>query len=240
MKKIVSVVATTALTFLGLVALSFASIAPANASINETNVTICHYAEGQGGKFEQKRVSEHSIVKKTDAYLGHGNHEQDIVPPFDWNFGGNEYGHFVGQNWTAENETLWKNQCNPAGNPLTPVVPLSPQATCVQPTPPLTFPAQPAGVDASAELKDGAYVVTFTKPADTTHQTYWFTEGTVNPATVAIIPAGPGDPYWDDAKNSCNLPDTGAGTVKSEHVLIAGALIFAGLLVVTFARRRKA
>jgi hypothetical protein len=240
MKKVISGTMTLILALMGLVALSFASIVPASASIDLTNVTICHYNEGQGGRYNQIRVSEHSIVKKTDAYLGHGKHEKDIIPPFDYNFGGTDYGNFPGLNWTPENEALWKHAtleeagCAPFGNSLTPVVPLSPQATCVLPVPPLAETVQPAGVTYTIELdaKKTEYTVTFAKPADTAYNTYYFAEGVVNPVKVAILPAGPGDPYWDDTKNSCNLPDTGLFGLSTEATIAGGALLALGLLFV--------
>lgn len=240
MKKVISGVLTAVLTLMGLVALSFASIVPANASIDLTNVTICHYNEGQGGRYNQIRVSEHSIVKKTDAFLGHGKHEKDIIPPFDYNFGGSDYGNYPGQNWTPENEALWKHGnlemtgCAPFGNPLTPVVPLSPQATCVQQFPPLAETVQPAGVTYTAELdkKKAEYIVTFSKPVDTAYNTYFFAEGVVNPVKVAILPVSPEDEFWDATKGECHLPDTGLFGLSTEATIAGGGLLALGLLFV--------
>jgi hypothetical protein len=252
MKKVISGITAAVLTLLGLVALSFASIVPASASIDDTNVTICHYDEGQGGKYGQIRVSEHSIVKKTDAFLGHGKHEKDIIPPFDWNFGGSDYGVYLGQNWTPENEALWKHGnlemtgCAPFGNELTPNVPLSPKATCVNPFPQLAETAQPAGVTYTSELdkKKAEYTVTFAKPADTPYQNYWFAEDVVNPVKVAIIPAGPEDEFWDETKGECHLPDTGASGFSTGALIGAGGFIFAGLIAFSITnligRRRNA
>jgi hypothetical protein len=255
MKKVISGTMTLILTLMGLVALSFASIVPASADMDLVNTNICHYTPGGGGKYEQILVSKHSIVKKTNHFGGHGQdngtHDKDIIPPFPYNFGGEDHGTYSydgvnpGKNWTPENEALWGHGtgtlekpgptgCEPFGNPLTPNVPLSPQATCVQQFPPLAETAQPAGVTYTAELdkKTAEYTVTFAIPADTTYQTYWLTDGFKKPITVPILPAGPSDIYWDDTKGACNLPDTGLFGLSTEATIGGGALLALGLLFV--------
>ena len=72
-------------------------------------VTICH-ATGNGG-FNQITVDADSIIKGT----GHGGHERDIIPPFDYVDKG-EPGHYPGQNW-PEGQATWENGCVVPGPP---------------------------------------------------------------------------------------------------------------------------
>ncbi len=72
-------------------------------------MTICH-ATGNGG-FNQITVDADSIIKGT----GHGGHERDIIPPFDYVDKG-EPGHYPGQNW-PEGQATWENGCVVPGPP---------------------------------------------------------------------------------------------------------------------------
>jgi peptidoglycan hydrolase-like protein with peptidoglycan-binding domain len=66
----------------------------------DPKVTICH-ANGQSGNYTQNSVSENSVL--SNGQNGHGNHNNDIIPPF---------GNFGGRNWDAYGQAIWNNQCN--------------------------------------------------------------------------------------------------------------------------------
>lgn len=238
MKKIISIIIiiATVMMFIGLAVLA---AAPANAS-ETMNQAICHFDNGNG--FVQIVVSKSSIVKKNGDEGGHGKHAEDIVPPFEYNFGGNDNGNYVGSNWTPESQKVWANDCKPIGNVLTPVLPAPVLGTCVNPAGTIVKPEQSTGVEAFYEFKNGNYVVTFSKPANTVYNTYSFPVGFTNPATVKVTAPGHGDQYWDDKKGGCNLPDTGASGISTNALVVAGGLIFLGLLafsVTSFMGRRK-
>ncbi len=65
-------------------------------------ITICHYAEGQGGKYEQNTVDLEATGPK-----GHTGHSNDIVPDKDDD--GNPSG--AAKNWTADGQAIWNNDC---------------------------------------------------------------------------------------------------------------------------------
>jgi len=238
MKKVISGVIVLVLTLMGFAALSFASMAPASASEVTNKVTYCQ-ATGNGS-FHPITAAENSVIDKDGKLQQGGVNANDIIPPFDYNFGGNDHGTFAGQNWSTENQTLWRNGCNPTNVVLTPVLPIAPIQTCADPTPTFTVPAQPSGINVTSAADDkGSYTVAYELPANTVHNTYSFIAGFVNPVIIATIDNRPLDAMWDAAKGACNMPDTGAG-IKSEHVLWAGGLIFAGLVLLTVSRRRNA
>lgn len=72
-------------------------------------VTICH-ATGNDA-FVQISVDADSIIKGT----GHGGHERDIIPPFDYVDQG-QSGHYPGQIW-PEGQATWENGCVVPGAP---------------------------------------------------------------------------------------------------------------------------
>jgi uncharacterized repeat protein (TIGR01451 family) len=88
-------------------------------------ITICH-ATGNG-----KYVS---ITVSINGLNGHGNHEQDIIPP---------HGSEPGQNWDPEGQAIWENGC-------------------VEPSLPPDPPRYPIGVFAATACgSDGTYSATF-------------------------------------------------------------------------------
>lgn len=241
LKKIGAMFTLTVMAFIGL---CFVTVLPAQASEPKT-VGICHYDEGgkgDSGKYEYKVVSKASIVKDTGDPNGHGKHEKDIIPPFSLNDGGSDDYEYAGWNWTAENQALYGNGtgCAPANNVLTPVLPVAPIQTCADPNPTFTVPAQPAGINVTSAADDkGNYTVSYQLPANTVYNTYEFVKDFMNPVVIATIDNRPLDEFWNADKGECNLPNMGAGSIKSEHILYAGILIFAGLVLTTLVRRKS-
>jgi hypothetical protein len=73
--------------------------------VQHTEVDICHWNEGDGGRWiRQPDVDDDSIVKEN----GHGTHHdaQDIIPPFEY-YGGS----FPGLNWDPEHIAIYNNDC---------------------------------------------------------------------------------------------------------------------------------
>lgn len=223
---------------LGLLAVGF--IAPAANASEAKNVTYCQATASTTNPYVKITASENSVIDNEGKLKQGGVNAVDIIPPFDYNFGGNDHGTFAGQNWTTENQTLWRNGCNPATTILTPNLPTAPIQTCASPNPTFSVPAQPAGINVSSTADDkGNYTVAYELPKNTVHNTYMFPLDFVNNISVATVDNRPLDAMWDSTKGACNMPDTGAG-IKSEHVLWAGILIFSGLMLTTLARRRNA
>lgn len=240
LKKIGAGIALTGMAFIGV---SFVTVLPASASEAKT-VGICHYDEGgkrDAGKYEYIVVSKASIVKDSGDPNGHGKHEKDIIPPFSLNDGGSDDYEYAGWNWTPENQSIYRNGtgCAPANNVLTPALPVAPIQTCANPNPTFTVPEQPAGIIATSAADDkGNYTVSYQLPANTVYNTYEFIKDFVNPVVIATIDNRPLDEFWDAEKGECNLPNMGAGSIKSENILYAGILIFAGLVFTTLVRRK--
>lgn len=240
MKKLISIIITFSLALLSFATLSLVAVAPASAGETSKQV-ICHATGSVTNPYVKppQGVAEESIVKG-----GHGQSgisAGDIIPSFEYNFGGNDYGTYPGQNWTEANQKLWANNCNPATNILTPVLPVPPIATCANPNPTLTLPAQPAGLNVTSAATDiGVFTISFELRKNTAHNIYAFPADFVNPVTIATVDNRPSDIYWDATKGACNMPDTGAGNIKSENILWAGILIFSGLVLTALVRRRTA
>jgi hypothetical protein len=118
MKKVISGTMTLILTLMGLVALSFASIVPASAvpDLPDKNyTTICH--SNGDGTYKPVFLYKYAIVHNTYLNLGHGEHADDIVPPFSGDSGTFE------KNWTSENEAVFEKFCSPVREAVcTPVV----------------------------------------------------------------------------------------------------------------------
>ncbi|HOX96147.1 MAG TPA: DUF4215 domain-containing protein [Candidatus Woesebacteria bacterium] len=75
-------------------------------SIPNTNITICHWDEGQGGKYTENPVSINSI-SKCESVNGHGTHDDDIIPSYT--YGSCSY---PGKNYdTTYNQAFLANGC---------------------------------------------------------------------------------------------------------------------------------
>lgn len=241
MKKLFASALSLALLLIGTV--FFAS--PAQASETGKNITLCQ-AQGNGG-YHLISPSKRSLINGNGSVSG--INANDIVPPFTWNFGGNNHGSFPGQNWIpGTSETFFANGCNPNSNDLTPNLPAATvQATCMDPIAAgiISTPEQPSGVNVSAPvLGDNGWTFTFSKTAvDTVYETYKWAAGVTETFTVRVLPPLTTDPFWDAEKGECNLPDTGAGGISETALILGGGAIGLGLLAfgilsATGARRR--
>ena len=244
MKTFLSGLLAVLATLMGVVAFSFITIAPAQAS-DPGKVTICH-ATGNDNKYVSIAVSKNSIVKNDGSEGGHGTHSDDIIPPFSYNNGGNDHGMYAGKNWVSDavGNPFIANNCTSTGTILTPNLAIATvQATCTNTTAAglVKVPSQPANITAGEPVSGaGVWTITFTKAADTTYNVYSWVTSFTGTQTVHVIAAGPGDIYWDDAKGACNLPDTGLNGGISNTALITGGLaIGLGLVFMTLGQIRN-
>lgn len=242
MKKLYALVLSLALLIAGLI---FAS--PAQASETGNNVTLCQ-AQGNG-QFHLISPAKNSLITGNGSISG--INADDIVPPFDWNFGGSKHGSYPGQNWVpGTSETFFTNGCSPHANVLTPNLPTaSVQATCMDPTAAgiISTPDQPSGVSVSAPVLSNngtTWEFTFAKTAENTvYETYDFAKDFATTFLVRVLPPLTTDPFWDAEKGACNLPDTGATGFSNTAIMVGGGAIGLGIIVlaVLYApRRRKA
>jgi hypothetical protein len=70
-------------------------------------IDICHLPPGNPANGQSISVDFDSIINGT----GHGNDGLDIIPPFDYTKQGVP-GSFPGQNWTAEGQAQYDNDCD--------------------------------------------------------------------------------------------------------------------------------
>lgn len=69
----------------------------------EQKIAICHATESGG--------YEEIFVSKSASLDGHASHENDIIPPFDYDCG-DKTCHYVGAYWTPEKQTILDNHCS--------------------------------------------------------------------------------------------------------------------------------
>lgn len=235
MNKVIAGALTIFLSLLGFVSLSFATIGPASASVPD-KVTICHANEGKKG-YTSNTVSKHAVVKKTNEGGGHGLHEDDIIPPFDYNFGGSDYGTYPGQNWPATGgEQFIANGCatpepvDERKQVAPPVATYNP-GTCASPNGSVSYTLTDGSVLNYGPKLVGdlepAWVVDF-DPAEG----FKYAEGITGTYTFPVVGPGPGDEFWDETKGSCNLPDTGLFGLSDEATYLGGGLLILGVLFV--------
>ncbi len=90
-----------------------------------TKVTICHATSSDNNPYVQLNVDDDSIVKQ-----GHGDHPDDIIPPFDYVEDGVTK-HYPGLNWDDKGQPIWKNGCEIPPIPPPPPKPIQPFVKCV-------------------------------------------------------------------------------------------------------------
>lgn len=88
MKKLLTLVVISSLLFSHLV------------YAKQEKVVICHATSSEGNPYVAQEPSASGDVS------GHDDHENDIIPPFDY-----DGGHYEGKNWTSGQAT-WENDCN--------------------------------------------------------------------------------------------------------------------------------
>jgi hypothetical protein len=121
-------------------ALIFMFSSSANAGGNK--VRICHATASQSNPYVNIEIDSSSIENPNDnKYLnGHGDHMNDIIPPFSFN-----ESSFPGRNWDDTGQVIWNNDCKvvtPTPTPTpTPTEP-TPTPTPTEPTPTPT-PTEP-------------------------------------------------------------------------------------------------
>lgn len=244
---------TAAIILVLLFLVGFLSTAPrANASELDTKAPVCQ-ATGNG--------THHLIsVNKKSLINGNGSisgiNANDVVPPFDYNFGGSQYGHFDGYNWPSnEIGNLFMAGCSGKSNELLPVLAKpTVQATCVNiqgEAPAVPVQTDPRITVGEPVFENGVWTLQFNKPSNVTHNTTvtfeYFVWAAMTPAftgtqTVTVLPAGPGDEFWDTKTNSCRTPDTGAGGISNTALLwgglaLGGGMVFLGMT--NFIGRRR-
>jgi hypothetical protein len=225
-----------------MAALSLTLIAsPAQASVPD-KIGYCQADNGTKG-FKQIVAAKDSIITKEGVLKQSGVNENDIIPPFEYDFGGNYHGSFVGLNWTAENQIFYANSCSASTNVLTPPVPTFTEPTCANLTGTvnLTNSDRRITVDGPT-LTNKTWTVVFDKIADTQHNAYIWTPGAVLNYTFPV--ADPiTDPLWDAEKGICRMPDTGAGGISNTALMFGGIALGLGLVATAVApmiRKRNA
>jgi hypothetical protein len=115
-------------------------------------VDVCHYDNGQGGKYTLNDVSVSAVLEGT----GHGGHPSDIIPPFSYVKQGVNGSH-PGQNWTTYGQWVYNNGCS---DEVTPVAPTFTNAQCTGPgtygQASYTIPST-TGVRYLVSINDGSY-----------------------------------------------------------------------------------
>jgi uncharacterized repeat protein (TIGR01451 family) len=91
-----------------------------------TKVTICHATSSDSNPYNQIQVDDDSIVKK-----GHGDHPDDIIPPFDYVDDSGHQQHYPGKNWDSTGQAIWGNGCNIPTPPTPQPHPVQPLVKCV-------------------------------------------------------------------------------------------------------------
>jgi uncharacterized repeat protein (TIGR01451 family) len=92
---------------------------------NGPNITICHATGSEHNPYNLEQVDADSIVKEN----GHGDHPEDIIPPFDYVDHG-ETKHFPGLNWPEQTD-IWLNGCEIPPPPTPDLLPVQPTVKCV-------------------------------------------------------------------------------------------------------------
>lgn len=230
---------TALIAFISLLFCAIVFALPAQASDLDTKTPVCQ-ATGNG--------THHLIsVSKRSLITGNGSisgiNANDVVPPFSYNFGGSNHGRFAGHNWPSDEiGNAFMAGCAGNSTEVTPVLAApTVQATCVNVQG--EAPVVPAQTDPNVTVgepvyENGVWTIQYSKPNDITHNTpvtfESFVWAVMNPVftgvqTVTVLPAGPGDEFWDAATNACRTPDTGGGI--SNFALLWGGIALGGGMI---------
>lgn len=97
---------------------------------DDSKVTLCHQNNGNG--YVTITADESGNVD------GHDNHNDDIIPPFDYSCGNGRQSntcHYNGKNWDISHRAIWQNGCQEVV-----VTPTSLPTPSCTPTPPIADP----------------------------------------------------------------------------------------------------
>jgi hypothetical protein len=217
----------SALMILAVIGLTFMSVAPAQAGNPDGDkVQFCHSDEGKKG-YTYNDTSIDSVVDiKTGEHKGHGLDANDIVPKFNWVYGGVRL-YFDGLNLDKSSYiNVDAKTCIAPATPgaVTPAPPIYIPATCLDPK----AMEHPYGiVNVPTDLGDG--VKSATEPVLNAAKTSWNVTYTLNDNNAEFTYAWPAnqtgvydftvvpltaDKNWvvdsKTGKAGCELPDTGA------------------------------
>ena len=88
-------------------ALTVTALLAADATPSE-KVRICHATASESNPYTSNTVDTSSVDEINNQYLnGHGDHVNDIIPPFTSPDGT----EFPGLNWDEEGQEIWNNGC---------------------------------------------------------------------------------------------------------------------------------
>jgi uncharacterized repeat protein (TIGR01451 family) len=161
-------------------------------------ITICHATSSDKNPYNQLSVDVDSIVKH-----GHGDHPNDIIPPFDYVDGSGHTQHYPGKNWDATGQAIWLNGCE-MPQPTTSTTTTTPTTSTTTTTTPTTstptlFPVQPT-----------------VKCVDDNGGTFTAVFGYANPNTSAVtVPVGSGNSFAPAPSDRGQPTTFNPGTVES-------------------------
>lgn len=243
MKKFYSTILSLALLLIG--AVLFAS--PAQAGIPDA-ISYCQATASDKNPYVliKNAPLESLIDKKTGEFKQGGINAGDKVPPFSWDFGGDNHGsNSTGQNW---NETLDRNfldvlKCNPSQIPLpVPTVDFT-DSTCILigGNAVVTNPDSRVSVDGPTRTGK-VWNATFSLPTSDTYTVFTWADGTTADKTFSHTLTDPTtDDLWDTKTGGCRTPDTGGG-ISNEALMLGGGAIGLGMIflsVATLMKRRE-
>lgn len=232
MKKFSTILASLGLVLTALIGFSFFS-APAASAGESPNIQVCHATGSDTNPYTVNTISKTAVVKGT----GHGGHADDIIPSFT--YGETKDGPlktYPGQNWTTDNQALYKNSCVKSLTVVAPVAPTYTPGTCINPNGVVTLADQPEGVTLNfgPKLEGNIWKVSYV-PA----QGYKFSTETSGIFAFTVISPNSSDPNWDAETGGCGLPQVGAGNIVTNLLPYAVGLGGAGILFFFLSRRRQ-
>lgn len=219
---------------LGLFLVSFVTLAsPAQASIPKS-ISYCQATGSESNPYVHiPNAPLTALIDKDGNFKQGGINAGDKVPPFSWDFGGDDTGSFPGQNWDATLDPNFVDvrKCDPSTIPLpVPTVDFT-DATCILNTGSATVTNTDARVTVSGpELVGKVWNATFTLPVNTTYETYTWADGKTGNKTFSQTLTDPTtDDLWDTRTNSCRTPDTGGG-ISNFALMVGGGALGLGMM----------
>lgn len=193
-----------------------------------------------------ERPAEHYSnppVSKTAIVNGKSEHAtdpQDIIPPFEYSeTNDGPVLTYPGKNWDERGQAIYNNGCAVPKKNAEIISPVFEQATCMNKSGSLLPAVQGEGVTTAQAptLNDGVWSVVYA-PAEG----YSFPEGMQSTFAFEVVAPGPSDPNWDAEAGECRIANTGIASINTSTLVIAGGLIFAGMIflgLTNFIGRRR-